>query len=334
MNNMENVTVASNTLADKSSTADTCAANPLETVFLGVHFKNPVIAASGTYGYGREYESIIPLETLGGISVKGTTLLPRSGNKPPRIAETPSGMLNSVGLQNPGVDAFLQNELPYLKSKDIAVIANFSGNSPEEYSELAAKLSVPGVDILEVNISCPNIRAGGASFGANAETAAAAVSAVRAATKKPVMVKLTPNVTSIAEISKAVEAAGADAISLINTITAMRIDIKTRRPILGNNTGGLSGPAIFPVAVRMVYEAANAVKIPVCGMGGITSADDAIEMMMAGASCVQVGAAIFNDAYAPKWKVDGLEKYCREQHMANIAKFVGTVKLNERDNEW
>jgi dihydroorotate dehydrogenase (NAD+) catalytic subunit len=300
--------------------------NPLETTFLGVTFKNPVIAASGTYGYGREYESILPLETLGGISVKGTTLLERPGNKPPRIAETPSGMLNSVGLQNPGVDAFLSRELPYLMTKDIAVIANFSGNTPEEYAELAGKLSVPGVDIMEVNISCPNIRAGGASFGANPETAAAVTKAVRSATKKPVMVKLTPNVTSIAEIAKAVEAAGADALSLINTVLAMRIDIKTRRPVLRNNCGGLSGPAIFPIAVRMVYEAANAVKIPICGMGGISSAEDAVEMMMAGASCVQVGAAIFNDAYAPKNIIDGLSVYCENQSISHIGEIAGIVK--------
>jgi dihydroorotate dehydrogenase (NAD+) catalytic subunit len=300
--------------------------NALETTFLGVTFKNPVIAASGTYGYGREYESILPLETLGGISVKGTTLLERPGNKPPRIAETPSGMLNSVGLQNPGADAFLSRELPYLMTKDIAVIANFSGNTPEEYAELALRLDVPGVDILEVNISCPNIRAGGASFGANPETAAAVTRAVRSATKKPVMVKLTPNVTSIAEIAKAVEAAGADALSLINTVLAMRIDIKTRRPVLRNNCGGLSGPAIFPIAVRMVYEAANAVKIPVCGMGGISTAEDAIEIMMAGASCLQVGAAIFNDSYAPKHIIDGMSSYCENQKLSNIGEIAGTVK--------
>jgi dihydroorotate dehydrogenase (NAD+) catalytic subunit len=306
----------------------------LRTEILGVSLKNPVIAASGTYGYGREYESIIPLETLGGISVKGTTLLPRSGNKPPRIAETPSGMLNSVGLQNPGVDAFIENDLPFLIEKDIAVIANFSGNSPEEYAEMAGKLDIPGVDILEVNISCPNLREGGKSFGADPVTAAAVTRAVKKASSKPVMVKLTPNVTSIAEIAKAVEAAGADALSLINTLTAMRIDIKTKKPILGNNTGGLSGPAIFPIAVRMVYEASHAVKIPVCGMGGITSAEDAIEIMMAGAACVQIGAAIFRDAYAPKKIIDGMEKYCQENKLKNISEIVGAVKLNKKDNEW
>ncbi|MDR0904427.1 MAG: dihydroorotate dehydrogenase [Ruminococcus sp.] len=306
----------------------------LSTTFLGVNFKNPIIAASGTYGYGREYESIIPLETLGGISVKGTTLLPRSGNKPPRIAETPSGMLNSVGLQNPGVDAFIKNDLPYLRSKDIAVIANISGNTPDEYAELARKLDIPGVDIIEVNISCPNIREGGKSFGADPKAAGAVTAAVKAAAGKPVMVKLTPNVTSIVEIAKAVEAAGADALSLINTLTAMRIDIKTKKPILGNNTGGLSGPAIFPVAVRMVYEASRAVKIPVCGMGGIETPEDAIEIMMAGAACVQIGAAIFRDAYAPKKIVDGLGEYCTENGLKNISEIVGSVKFNERDNQW
>jgi dihydroorotate dehydrogenase (NAD+) catalytic subunit len=317
--------------------------NKLETTFLGVKMKNPVIAASGAYGYGREYESLIPLETLGGISVKGTTLLPRKGNKPPRIAEGYAGMLNAVGLQNPGSDAFIARELPYLKAKDIAVIVNISGNSPEEYAELAAKLDIPGVDIIEVNISCPNIREGGASFGTNPVTAAMVTAAVKRATKKPVMVKLTPNVTNIKDIALAVEAAGADAISLINTLTAMRIDIKTQKPILSNNTGGLSGPAVFPVAVRMVFEAAHAVKIPVCGMGGISSGSDAVEMILAGASCVQVGAAIFADAFAPKKIIDGMAEYAEtatigegedKRQIVNISELVGAAKLNEKDSEW
>jgi dihydroorotate dehydrogenase (NAD+) catalytic subunit len=306
----------------------------LETTFLGVKMKNPVIAASGTYGYGREYESIIPLETLGGISVKGTTLLPRKGNKPPRIAESSAGMLNAVGLQNPGAEAFIKNDLPFLRQKDIAVIVNISGNTPEEYAELAAKLDIDGVDIIEVNISCPNIKEGGASFGTNPVTAATVTAAVKKATKKPVMIKLTPNVTNIAEIAKTVEAAGADAISLINTLTAMRIDIKTRMPVITNNTGGLSGPAIFPVAVRMVYEAAHAVKIPVCGMGGISSAETAIEMMIAGASSVQVGAAIFADAYTPKRIIDGMTAFCEAQSLENIGLLTGTVKLHEKDLDW
>jgi dihydroorotate dehydrogenase (NAD+) catalytic subunit len=298
----------------------------LSTSFLGVNFKNPVIAASGTYGYGREYESIIPLETLGGISVKGTTLHERQGNIPPRIAETKSGMLNSVGLQNPGIDAFINRELPFLKTKDIVIIANIAGSTVEEYSEVVSKLDGTDTDIIEVNISCPNVKAGGASFGTDPKIAGAVTRAVRAATKKPIMLKLTPNVTSIAEIAKAVEAEGADGISLINTLLAMRIDIKTRRPVLHNNVGGLSGPAVFPVAVRMVWECARAVKIPICGMGGISTAEDAIEMMMAGASTIQVGAAIFADAYAPKKIIDGLEEFCTKEGISNISEIVGSVK--------
>jgi dihydroorotate dehydrogenase (NAD+) catalytic subunit len=298
----------------------------LETNFLGVNFKNPVIAASGTYGYGREYDGLIPLETLGGISVKGTTLHERQGNIPPRIAETPMGMLNSVGLQNPGIDTFINREIPFLKTKDIVIVANIAGSSIDEYAEVVGKLDSTEADIIEVNISCPNVKAGGASFGTDPKIAGAVTRAVRAATKKPIMLKLTPNVTSISEIAKAVEAEGADGISLINTLLAMRIDIKTRRPVLHNNVGGLSGPAVFPVALRMVWECANAVKIPICGMGGISSAEDAIEMMMAGASTIQVGAAIFNDAYAPKKIIDGLEEFCIREGISNISEIVGAVK--------
>jgi dihydroorotate dehydrogenase (NAD+) catalytic subunit len=298
----------------------------LSTNFLGVNFKNPVIAASGTYGYGREYESIIPLETLGGISVKGTTLHERQGNIPPRIAETPMGMLNSVGLQNPGIDTFINRELPFLKTKDIVIVANIAGSSVEEYAEVVSKLDSTDADIIEVNISCPNVKAGGASFGTDPKIAGAVTRAVRAATKKPIMLKLTPNVTSITEIARAVEAEGADGISLINTLLGMRIDIKTRRPVLHNNVGGLSGPAVFPVAVRMVWECSKAVKIPICGMGGISTAEDAIEMMMAGAATIQVGAAIFADAYAPKKIIDGLEEYCIREGIGNISEIVGGVR--------
>jgi dihydroorotate dehydrogenase (NAD+) catalytic subunit len=296
------------------------------TNFCGVTLKNPVIAASGTYGYGNEYNSLVPLDTLGGISVKGTTLNERPGNIPPRIAETYAGMLNSVGLQNPGSDVFINRELPRLRQTDIAVIANIAGSTVEDYAEIVRKLDGTDVDIIEVNISCPNVKEGGASFGTNTGSAAAVTRAVRAVTTKPLMLKLTPNVTSIKEIAKAVEAEGADAVSLINTVLAMRIDIKTRRPVLHNNVGGLSGPAIFPIAVRMVWEAANAVKIPICGMGGISTSDDAVEMMMAGASCIQVGAAIFADAYAPKRVIDGLEDYCTANGLSNISEIVGAVK--------
>lgn len=293
----------------------------------GVEFKNPVIPASGTYGYGREYECLYPLSKLGGISVKGTTLKSRQGNQGPRVAETPAGMLNSVGLQNGGAEKFLNYELPNLLTKDTRIIANIAGASIEECAELASLINPSAVDMVELNISCPNVKQGGAAFGTDCNVAAAVTAAVKKELPdKPLMVKLSPNVTSITDIAKAVEAAGADALSLINTLLGMRIDIKTRRPILRNNVGGLSGPAVFPVAVRMVWQTANAVKIPVVGMGGISTWEDAAEMMMAGASAVQVGAAIFADPYAPVKMIDGLEKYCEDNGIANISEIVGTVQ--------
>ncbi|MBP1536222.1 MAG: dihydroorotate dehydrogenase [Ruminococcus sp.] len=294
--------------------------------FCGVDFKNPIVPASGTYGYGREYESLYPLSTLGGISVKGTTLHRREGNPAPRVAETPSGMLNSVGLQNGGVDKFLSYELPNLLTKDTRIIANIAGSTIEECAELAAKLKGTDVDMIELNISCPNVKQGGAAFGTDCAIAGQVTRAVKDNSDKPVMVKLSPNVTSIVDIAKSVEANGADAISLINTLLGMRIDIKTGRPILKNNVGGLSGPAVFPVAVRMVWQAANAVNIPVCGMGGVSTWEDAVEIMMAGASLVQVGAAIFHDPYAPVKIIEGMEKYCEDNDIANISEIVGTVK--------
>ena len=293
--------------------------------FAGVHFKNPIIPASGTFGYGREFEEFYPLSELGGISVKGTTGQCRTGNLPPRIAETPSGMLNSVGLQNPGIDHFIAEELPYLKTKDTVVIANIAGSTAEEYAEIARKLDSTDVDMIEVNISCPNVKAGGAAFGVSCDGAAHITKIVRQATSKPVMMKLSPNVTSIADIAKACEAEGADAVSLINTLLGMRIDIRTGRPILHNNVGGLSGPAVFPVAVRMVWQVANAVKIPVCGMGGVSSWEDAVEIMMAGASVVQVGAAIFNDPMVPVKINEGLADYCAEKNIM-LKDIIGSVK--------
>ena len=298
----------------------------LSVRFAGVDFKNPIVPASGTFGYGREYEHFYPLSALGGISVKGTTGTRRTGNLPPRIAETPSGMLNSVGLQNPGIDHFISTELPYLKTKDTVVIANIAGSTADEYKEIAEKLEPTNVDMIEVNISCPNVKAGGAAFGVTCEGAASITKIVRAATKKPVMMKLSPNVTNIADIAKAVEAEGADAVSLINTLLGMRIDIKTRRPVLHNNVGGLSGPAIFPVAVRMVWQVANAVKIPVCGMGGISTWQDVVEMMMAGAQIVQIGAALFADPMAPVEIAEGLEQYVLENGLDNLQDIVGAVK--------
>ena len=301
--------------------------NRINVNFCGVEFKNPVIPASGTFGYGREYECLYPLSKLGGISVKGTTLKPRQGNQGPRVAETPAGMLNSVGLQNGGAEKFLNYELPNLLTKDTRIIANIAGASIEECAELASLINPSAVDMVELNISCPNVKQGGAAFGTDCNVAAAVTAAVKKELPdKPLMVKLSPNVTSITDIAKAVEAAGADALSLINTLLGMRIDIKTRRPILRNNVGGLSGPAVFPVAVRMVWQTANAVKIPVVGMGGISTWEDAVEMMMAGASAVQVGAAIFADPYAPVKMIDGLEKYCEDNGIANISEIVGTVQ--------
>lgn len=300
--------------------------NKLAVKFAGVDFKNPVIPASGTFGYGKEYEEFFDLSKLGGISVKGTTEKLRTGNLPPRIAETPSGMLNSVGLQNPGVDHFIAHELPYLMGKNTVIIANMAGSTADGYREVAEKLDRTDIPMIEVNISCPNVKAGGAAFGVSCEGAAQITKVVRAATKKPIMIKLSPNVTNIAEIAKAVEAEGADAVSLINTLLGMRIDIRTKRPILHNNVGGLSGPAVFPVAVRMVWQVANAVKIPVCGMGGISTWEDAVEMMMAGASTVQVGAALFNDPLAAVKIIDGLEKYVEDNHLNSINDIVGAVK--------
>ena len=300
--------------------------NRLNVDFCGVDFKNPIVPASGTYGYGREYECLYPLSKLGGISVKGTTLHRREGNPAPRVAETPSGMLNSVGLQNGGVDKFLSYELPNLVTKDTRIIANIAGSTVEECAELAAKLKGSAVDMIELNISCPNVKQGGAAFGTDCTIAGQVTKAVKDNSDKPVMVKLSPNVTSITDIAKSVEANGADAVSLINTLLGMRIDINTGRPILKNNVGGLSGPAVFPVAVRMVWQVANAVNIPVCGMGGVSTWEDAVEIMMAGASLVQVGAAIFADPYAPVKIVDGLQRFCEDRGINNISEIVGTVK--------
>lgn len=292
----------------------------------GVAFKNPIIPASGVFGYGREYAQYYPLSALGGIAAKGTTPLKQNGNPAPRIAETPAGMLNSVGLQNPGMDAFLKDELPWLMQQDTVILANFAGPSPEACAESAAKLDATDVHMLELNISCPNVKNGGLAFGAQADTAAAMVKAVRKATKKPLVVKLSPNVTDITEIAKAVEAEGADAVSLINTLLGMRIDLRTRRPILKNNTGGLSGPAVFPVAVRMVWQVSNAVKIPVIGMGGVASGKDAAELMMAGASAVQVGTAVLTDPYAPVRIINELNQWLDENNIKTAAELTGTMR--------
>ena len=292
----------------------------------GVSFKNPVIPASGAFGFGREYEKMYPLSRLGGISCKGMTLRPQDGNPPPRVAETPSGMLNSVGLQNPGIDYFIQHELPNLATKDTVIIANVAGHTIEDCVEIAQKLEGTAVDMIELNISCPNVKQGGAAFGVSCEAASAITKAVRDASTKPLMVKLSPNVTDIVAIAKGVEAAGADAVSLINTLLGMRIDVNTRRPILKNNVGGLSGPAVFPVAVRMVWQVANAVSIPVVGMGGVASGRDAIEMMMAGASAVQVGAAIFADPYAPLKIIEEMDQWLDQHGVSSVKEIIGQVQ--------
>ncbi|MDD6097405.1 MAG: dihydroorotate dehydrogenase [Oscillospiraceae bacterium] len=292
----------------------------------GVDFKNPVIPASGVFGYGREYEELYPLSKLGGIATKGTTLHRRNGNLSPRIAETPSGMLNSVGLQNPGIDYFISTELPNLLKKETVILANFAGSTVEECVEAAEKLDDTDVHMLELNISCPNVKQGGAAFGTSCEMAAEVTSRVRKATKKPLVVKLSPNVTSIAEIAKAVEAAGADAVSLINTLLGMRIDVNTGRPVLKNNVGGMSGPAVFPIAVRMVWQTANAVKIPVIGMGGVSSGRDAIELMMAGASAVQVGAAVFTDPFAPIKIIEEMNDFLDSKGFSSVRDIIGSVK--------
>ena len=292
----------------------------------GVELKNPVITASGCCGFGREFLDFYPLSALGGISLKGTTLNPREGNPPHRIAEAPAGMLNSVGLQNPGVQVLLEKDLPWLKEQNTVLIANLAGSSPEEYRAVTEAVEGSDIDMIELNISCPNVKAGGIGFGTDCDLAAGVIREVRAATTKPLIVKLTPNVTDITAIAKVAEAEGADAVSLINTITAMRIDINTRRPILHNNTGGLSGPAVFPVAVRMVWQAANAVKIPVIGLGGISTWQDGIEMMMAGARAIQVGAALFTNPMAPVEIVEGMNAWLDKQGIKDINDIVGTVK--------
>ena len=292
----------------------------------GVQFNSPLIAASGTFGFGHEYSEFFDLSTLGGISCKGITLKKRLGNPPPRIAETPSGIINAVGLQNPGVDHFIEKNLPWLKEQGTVIIANIAGNTPDEYCKMAEKLSNTNVDMIELNISCPNVKSGGVQFGTSCESVGAITKAVREYCKKPLIVKLSPNVTDIAEIAKSAEANGADAISMINTLTGMRIDIETGRPIIRNNTGGLSGPAIFPVAVRMVWQVANAVKIPIIGMGGISKWQDAIEMLMAGATALQIGTCMFTDPYAPVKINKGISEYMDKKGIKSLSEITGSVK--------
>ena len=291
----------------------------------GLHLENPVIPASGCFGYGKEFAEYYDINILGSFSFKGTTLEPRFGNPAPRIAEANDGMLNAVGLQNPGVEHVIAHELPEMKAYfHKPVIANVSGFSIEEYEKTCAMLDgQKQVGLIEVNISCPNVHGGGMAFGTSAENAAAVTKAVKAVTKKPVFIKLSPNVTDIASIAKACEDAGADGLSLINTLLGMRIDLKTKRPVLANTFGGLSGPAVFPVALRMVYQVYRAVKIPIIGMGGVSSARDVIEMMLAGATAVQVGAANLVNPYVCKEIIDQLPEEMEKLGIASLKEIIG-----------
>jgi len=291
--------------------------------------KNPVLVASGTFGYGEEFaESFYDLSRLGAVVSKGVSLMPRAGNEMPRVIETASGMINAIGLANVGLKAFVSEKLPFLASKKAVVIANILGSTIEEYVKVAEGLA-PHKDVaaIELNISCPNVSCGGIAFGIDPKAAADVTKAVRKAFPRMLIVKLSPQASSIPEMAKAVEAAGADAISLINTIPAMAIDARARRPVLANITGGLSGPAIKPIALRMVYEAARAVKIPIVGMGGIMSARDAIEFMLAGATAVQIGTANFVNPMAAIEIIDGIEKWCREEKVGKVSDLIGALKL-------
>lgn len=293
----------------------------------GLKMKNPVMTASGTFGYGEEYADYVDLNRLGGLVVKGLSLKPRLGNPPPRIMETSSGMLNAVGLQNVGVDAFIKEKLPFLSQYHVAVIANIYGESYSEYAQVARKLSrAQGAHALEVNVSCPNVKKGGLSFGSDPKAAAEVTRRVKAETDLPVIVKLTPNVTDIAAIAQAVEEAGADAVSLINTLTGMSIDLKTGTPHLKNITGGLSGPAIKPVALRMVWQVAQKVTIPIIGIGGIMTAEDALEFMVAGAGAVQIGTANFINPCATIEIIDGIGHYLHDHKIKSIKDIVGTLR--------
>ena len=296
--------------------------------FAGIEMKNPVTVASGTFGYGREYADFFDLGKLGAIITKGTSLRPKSGNKPSRVCETPSGMLNSIGLQNPGVEYFANNDLPFLRKFDTKIIVNACGSSIDEYVELCKILNNLDIDGVELNLSCPNVKEGCMAFGNTYEGVKKVTSEVRKVLDKPLIVKLTPNVTDIAGIAKGVEDGGADAVSLINTLLAMKIDIYKRKPVLANNTGGLSGPAIRPVAVRMVYQVAQAVNIPIMGLGGIVSGEDAIEFMLAGATTISIGAGNFIDPYTSVKVVEGIEEYMRKCNVEDINEIIGKVEMN------
>ena len=301
----------------------------LSVQIAGVKFSNPVLVASGTFGYGEEYGALIDLSNLGGIITKSITLNPREGNAPPRTVETPSGMLNSIGLTNIGVDRFIQEKLPFLRKQKTKVIVNVAGSTIQEYIDVVRRLSrCEGIDMLEINISCPNVEEGGMAFGSRCETAHSCIKQVKRYSPFPIMAKLSPNVTNIVEIARAVQEAGADAISLVNTLVGMAIDVEKRRPILGNITGGLSGPAIKPVALAMVWKVAKSVKIPVIGLGGIMNTQDALEFFLAGACMIQIGTGNFVDPQTSIKIVSGLSGYLKEKRIKRIADLVGKLKTS------
>ena len=292
----------------------------------GVEFKNPVTVASGTFGSGAEYGDFVDLNRLGAVTTKGVANVPWEGNPTPRIAETYSGMLNAVGLQNPGYDLFAKRDIPYLQKFDTNIIVNVCGRTTEDYIDVVEKLGHEDVDLLEINISCPNVKHGGIAFGQDPKAVEAITKEVKKVAKQPVIMKLSPNVTDITEMAKAAEAGGADALSLINTLTGMQIDVERQKFVLANKTGGLSGPAIKPVAVRMVYQVANAVKVPIIGMGGITNAKDAMEFILAGATAVSVGTANFNNPNTTIEVIEGIEDYMRRHGVDDINNLIGIVK--------
>ena len=292
----------------------------------GVTWKNPVTVASGTFGSGAEYSEFVDLSQLGAVTTKGVANMPWEGNPTPRVAETYGGMMNAIGLQNPGIDVFVKRDIPYLKEHQATIIVNVCGKSQEDYVEVVERLGDQPVDMLEINVSCPNVKEGGIAFGQNPDALYEITKAVKAKAKQPVIMKLSPNVTSIAEMARAAEAGGADAVSLINTLTGMKIDVERQAFVLANKTGGLSGPAIKPVAVRMVYETAHAVKIPIIGMGGICTAADALEFIMAGATAVSVGTANFHDPMTTMKVIAGMEDYMKRHNIEDINDLIGIVK--------
>ena len=292
----------------------------------GVELKNPVMTASGTFGSGAEYSEFVDLNRLGAVVTKGVANVPWSGNPTPRVTETASGMLNAIGLQNPGIDLFCKRDIPFLKQYDTKIVVNVCGKSTEDYCEVVERLADEPVDLLEINVSCPNVKEGGIAFGQNPKALEAITKEVKKYAKQPIIMKLSPNVTDITEMARAAEAGGADILSLINTLTGLKIDIYRRAFALANKTGGMSGPAVKPVAVRMVYQVAQAVSLPIIGMGGIATAEDALEFIMAGATAVSVGTANFFNPYATVEIAEGIENFMREQHVEDIHELIGAVK--------